>query len=123
MRIVILGNEHVKGDEGAVKLSEVLRDELCDFEFVHIKSSFELVDEINNSDSIVIIDVVRGLVEPRLLDVSDLKVEGINSAHDFDAAFFLKLMCGDKKVRIVGIPQEGDFVSFKDKVVQLIKAS
>ena len=126
MKIVCLGNEFVAGDSLAKEVGELLMKE--GFGVVNVKDSFELMailsdESTSGHDSgepkdFVILDVVRGLDCVKEIEVKDLRVDSILSAHDFDAGFVLGLL--GEGVRIVGIPMEGDVLLVKNEVVKLI---
>lgn len=113
-KILVLGNEFVKVDSFAKNIIEDLKKEFDDDVIVNIKDSFELVDYLD--EDIIIIDVVEGLDEVRLLNINDLKSGSIISAHDFDASLFLQMFSNKDKIKIIGIPINGD----KDKIIEIV---
>jgi Ni,Fe-hydrogenase maturation factor len=115
LKIVCLGNEFVEGDSFAKEIGVLLSDE---FEIVNVKDSFELMGIVSSGEPFVILDVVRGLENVRELEVGDLRVDSLKSAHDFDAAYILKLM--GVSPRIIGIPMSGDALKIGDEVLGLI---
>ena len=109
-KIFCLGNEFIKEDSLAKKVGEELGDK---FDVFMIKDSFQLMEGLSGKfakegEEIIVLDVVENLNNVRLLDVEDLRVDSILSAHDFDAGFVLKLLRG-RNIKIIGIPQSGDF--------------
>lgn len=119
MKILCLGNEFIGCDSFAKDVGKELGKK--GFEIVSIKDSFELLNYIDSEEGMVILDVVEGLKEVKLLKIGDLKESKIMSAHDFDAGFFLKLIGGGKGIRIVGIPMEGDVEVVSERVKELLK--
>lgn len=117
VKIICLGNEFIDEDSFAKNIGKKLKD---DFEVINIKDSFQLMSILNDDDDFVLLDVVQGLGEVCLLEVKDLKEDAITSAHDFDAAYVLKLL--DKDVKIIGIPMTGNLEEIKERVIQLIKS-
>lgn len=108
MKILCLGNEFIKEDSLAKEIGRLLSKE--GYETINVKDSFELVNYLHDEEDFIVLDVVEGLEEVRLVKVEDLKESKIITAHDFDAGFFLKLL-GDKnkkKIKIIGIPINGD---------------
>jgi len=125
MKILCLGNEFIKEDSLGKKVAKELADEVndkSDVDIINIKDSFELVDYLQDKDKdeFVILDVVLGLGEVRLLEIDDLQQDSILSAHDFDAGFFLKLL-GSKDIKIIGIPMRGDVGRIKEEVMKKLR--
>lgn len=119
MKILCLGNEFIKEDSLAKKIG--LELEKSGFEIINIKDSFQLMGHVNNRTPLIILDVVSGLKEVKMLNVDDIKSNGIMTAHDFDAGFILKLLGKDKKIKIIGIPIEGDVVKIARDVKKLLQ--
>lgn len=68
-------------------------------------------------EDLVVMDAVKGIEKPCLLGIDDLKARRLNTLHDFDAGFFLRLMkkIGKiKKIKIIGIPMKIDDNTIKD---------
>ena len=105
MKILCLGNEFVKEDSFAKKIGEELLKE--GFEVININDSFQLMGILNEETDFIILDVVLGLSDPRIINVSELTDTKIMTAHDFDASFVLKLF-ENKEIRIIGIPMNGE---------------
>jgi Ni,Fe-hydrogenase maturation factor len=117
MKIFYFGNPYVKEDRLAVGICEKLKKEMPEHEFIEIKNTFELFPlELENS---VIIDVVAGLNEVKILDVSDLATTSIKTSHDFDLGFFLKLL--NKNVKIIGTPQKGKIEDITNEIKNILK--
>jgi Ni,Fe-hydrogenase maturation factor len=117
VKIICLGNEFIEEDFLAKNIGKELKD---DFEIINIKDSFQLMSILNDDSDFVLLDVVQGLDKVCLLGIKDLKKDTITSAHDFDAAYVLKLL--NKDVKIIGIPITGDSEEIKREVIQLIKS-
>lgn len=118
MEILCLGNEFIKEDSLAKKVSYELVKE--GFNIVFIKDSFELMDKINSGDDFIIVDVVKNLNEVKIISVDDLKNSKLLSAHDFDAGFVLKLTGSNKNINIIGIPVDSDFHCVKKDLEKYI---
>lgn len=128
MKILCLGNEFIKEDSFAKSVGSLLERE--GFEIVNIKDSFELLNYLpahpptEGKEGIVILDVVSGINQVKELNVDDLKVGSITTAHDFDAGFFLKLLSdggeSGKNIKIIGIPMKGDVERISGEVKELL---
>ena len=112
MKIVCLGNEFVEEVGGL--LTE-------DHEVVNIKDSFQLMEVLNSEGDFVLLDVAQGLEKVCLINVEDLRVDSILSAHDFDVGQVLVLL--DVAPRIIGIPMKGDALKIRVEVLGLIKSN
>lgn len=117
VKIICLGNEFIEEDSLAKNIGKRLKN---DFEIINIKDSFQLISILNDDSDFVLLDVVQGLDKVCLLEIKDLKKDTITSAHDFDAAYVLKLL--NKDIKIIGIPTTGDLEEIKREVIQLIKS-
>ncbi len=100
VKILALGNEFIGEDSFAKEISKILSK---NHKIINIKDSFQFLYELQSKDEIVILDVVLGLTEVKLLEIEDLKESNILTAHDLDASFFLQLIKPD--VKIIGLPQ------------------
>lgn len=116
IKILCLGNEFIEGDSLAKKIALKLSQEidLGGFEFVNINDSFQLIEYLK--ERIIILDVVRGFKEVKVINIEDLESSSITNAHDFDASFFLQLLGDNEKVEIIGIPMQGDEEEIKERV-------
>ena len=112
MRILCLGNQFLEQDSLAKEIGKVLSNE---FSITNIKDSFQLIEEIESEERLVIIDVVENLEEVREIRIEDIRENQIMTAHDFDAGFVLKLL--GKKIKIIGMPQKAN----KDKVLKEVR--
>ena len=71
MKIIALGNEFIKEDSLAKEICLELQKEMS-CEFVFIKDSFQLMEELNSEDKMVIVDVVKDLKEVRKIKIEDI---------------------------------------------------
>ena len=104
--ILAFGNEYLQMDSLAKKIAPKLRDRnvkvfMCDSP-----------EEITlHKPPIVILDVAEGITKPTLLKVEQLENSRIYSLHDFDLAYFLKLMkemneLNEKDITIIALPMD-----------------
>ena len=114
-KIYVFGNEFLEEDSFAKKIA----DRLEGYEFIKCDDPSQILGE----KDLVIMDVVRGIDDPQLLTVDQLKDREIVSGHDLDLQFFLKLLdqLGDLKVKIIGVPVKGDEEEIVQKVTQILK--
>lgn len=119
-KILCLGNEFIEEDSFALKVAEQLLKELPEIQFINVKDSFQLMEFLNVYDDVVVLDVVSGLKEVKILGVDDLQENKIMTAHDFDAAFVMRLF-ENKSLRIIGIPMKGNINATKESVKKLLK--
>ena len=95
-------------DRQAWNVVDKIKREFPDYEF---HKSSDVDDILKFKRDMIIIDVVKGIRKPRLLKVDDLRDRKIDTIHDFDLGFFLKLLKSiDKinRIKIIGIPMEID---------------
>jgi hypothetical protein len=116
MKIYCLGNEYVAQDSMAKKIADTLHIDGVEF----IKTdSLEGI-----SGDIIILDVVKGITDVRIIeDIDKIKEFYPVSAHDFDIGTELKLrkIVGEiGKVKIIGVPMQGDIEEIKNKVKKFI---
>lgn len=116
-KILCLGNEFIEEDSFAKKIGTELGKK--GYEIVNIKDSFQLMDELNKENEMIILDVADKLKEVKLLRVDELKENKIMSAHDFDSGFVLKLF-ENKKIKIIGIPMIGDINLISSQVLKFL---
>ena len=111
MRVLAFGSLN---DKQAWWVADKIKDEFPDIEFIKTSS----VDDIFAvKDDLVIMDAVKGIEKPCLLGINDLKELRLNTLHDFDIGFFLKLMKSIekiKKAKIIGIPMKIDNNTIKN---------
>jgi Ni,Fe-hydrogenase maturation factor len=115
--VYVFGNEFIAGDGFARQVAS----ELKGVTIVHCRSPDDLLE---TDGEVVILDVVKGNVEPVVItDIAKLKTRKIISLHDFDLGFFLKLMKElgmEKKVKIIGIPEQGNAQEIAQTVISWI---
>ena len=120
MLVFVFGNEYLEQDSLALKVARKLK--IPDVEFRETSNLSDIL--CCYGKDIWLMDVVEGLKEPCVLsDIDKIKAGRIVSLHDFDLAYFLKLLkkTGDvKRVRIIGIPQQGSEKEIVKKVRELI---
>jgi len=116
MKVVCLGNEFIEGDSLGVEVGEELKRE--GYNVLHIRDSFELMNLISEEKDFTVIDVVDKLKNVCRIKISDLRVDSILSAHDFDAGYVLSLL--GKEVKIIGIPKKGNFLDILEGVKKLL---
>jgi len=103
-------------DRQAWDVVDKIKREFPDFEF---HKSSDVDDILKFKNDMVIIDVVKGIKKPRLLKIDDLRERKIDTLHDFDLGFFLKLLRSIEKInriKIIGIPMHID-----DEVIYGVK--
>lgn len=117
--LYVFGNELLSIDSFARKVARFLSD---DFNIIPCRDP-ECILDADKSKEILILDVVKGLREPIVItDVKQLKTGKIVSLHDFDLGFLLDLLEGideKRKIRIIGVPQQGDPEETANKVREL----
>lgn len=121
--ILCFGNPYLKEDNLAVQVADIIiAEKVPGIEIVKCISPDEILSYLDRD--FVILDVVKDAKEVMLIDDIDrLKSGSIVSLHDFDLGFFLKLMKETgkiDKVRIIGIPQQGDIKDIKKDVITLL---
>lgn len=115
-KILYFGNPHLPEDNLAVRVCESLKQQLPQFQFQHIKDTFQLVNE--NIENTIIVDLVQGIDDVAFIQARNLKPMHLSTTHDFDLGFFLKLT--GKKPIIIGLPQDGDIEEISKKTKKLI---
>ncbi len=117
MRVYCLGNPYLKDDSRALELCKQLT--IPGFEFVQCYKW----EHIEITIPLIVVDVVEGLEDVRLVDLSELQQTNTVTAHDFDLFQWLTLM---KKLNmldeliIIGIPKAGELKEAKEKLVKLL---
>lgn len=123
-RFFCFGNEFISIDSLAKQIvSDIERDNIFpDVEFIYAITPEELFAE--SGKNIYIIDVVSNIKSVLLIeDIDYLTTLDIKTLHDFDLAYFLKIMkkIGQiSEVKIIGIPQKGDLRLIKKDVIRII---
>jgi Ni,Fe-hydrogenase maturation factor len=126
VRIFVLGNPTYEPDSLALKVGEALEAE--GFDVMPIDTPFILMDKLDENpkmlDEGVILDVAYGIDEPKLFrDLDKLRTIRLGSLHDFDMAFFLKLLKAADKVKdplILAIPIESELEAATEEVRALL---
>ncbi len=102
-KIFVFGNEFFEGDEVAKNLAKQINN--SNFEFIFAESPNEI---LNAEKDLIILDVVKGINEVKLLEnIDDLVLENSVTCHDLDLGFYLKLMKSTGKittVKIIALP-------------------
>lgn len=125
----MFGNSDLKEDS----LAKIVANEIMQENKSENKNKYDFVfcdkpdDVLSYLDSdFCILDVVKNLHDVKLfLDVDNFKSVCTVTAHDFDLSTFLKILkeTGDLlSVKIIGIPQDGDVLEIKRKVMSLLNA-
>ncbi len=121
--VLCFGNPYLSEDNLAVELARELNIKGYDF---RILTNPDDILTYKDQKEIIIMDVfnnINGVVVVK--DVEQLKRNKIYSMHDFDLGFFLNLMkkAGKlKEIIIIGIPQEGDRETIKQKIKDLMES-
>ncbi len=117
-KIYVFGNPYLKEDNFAVRVAKNLKN----FKVQYCDGPEALL--FAEEDELIIIDVVKDAKKPFIIDnVDRLKARNIVSLHDFDLAYFLKLMnkLGDsKKFKIIGLPEKGMVKTIAEEIKRMI---
>ncbi|MBW2997070.1 hypothetical protein KY349_01875 [Candidatus Woesearchaeota archaeon] len=121
--ILCFGNPYLKEDNLAIQVADlIIADRIPGLEIIKCISPDEILGYLDKN--FIILDVVKDAKEVMLIDdIDKLKSGSIVSLHDFDLGFFLKLMKETgkiEKVKIIGIPQQGDINDIKKKIITLL---
>ena len=125
--VLTFGNPYLKEDNLAIRVAElIIQDKISGIKIVKCVSPDEILNYMDKE--FIIFDVVKGAKDIMIIDDIDrLKSGRIVSLHDFDLGFFLKLMKETgkiEKLKIIGIPQEGNVKiikkKVKDKIISLL---
>jgi len=120
-KIFCFGNEDFTGDEVAKNLAKKITNK--SFEFIFSNSTNDI---LNIEEELIILDVVKGLKQVKLLtQIDDLILENTVSCHDLDLGFYLKLLKEIGKintVKIIGLPFENfDYNYLQTEVEKILK--
>ena len=112
--LYVFGNAYLQDDRFAQEVASLVDGcHIC-----HCSSPDELLDA--SGDEILILDVVKGISSPVLIDnVSQIKTRNLVSLHDFDVGFFLNMWeaIGEQKsIKIIGVPMSGDAQSIASQI-------
>jgi len=122
MTVFCFGNEYLEIDSMAKEIGSKLK-----LDVVMCNSPEEMFDKEPKAP-ICILDVAEGIDRPMLLTVSQLSTQKLFSLHDFDLAYFLKLMVEmgkvkEEDVRIVAVPMGGKAEEWIASVEKLLTAN
>ncbi len=115
--VLVFGNPDIPEDSFAIEIADKLKAEMDPgmFEFIRCDSAEKLMDF--KDKEFVILDVVTGIDDVLLIeDVGQLQERKLNTLHDFDLGFYLRLLneIGELgSVRIIGIPASGSKIAMK----------
>ena len=120
-KVLCFGNEYIEGDQIAKKIGKEISVDGFDFVL-----SDSVSDVLDSKDEIIILDVVKGINEVKVIgNMDDLAVFKSLSCHDLDLGFYLKLLKETGKigdVKIVGIPYgDKDLEKIKGEVKKILK--
>ena len=122
--VLCFGNEFVKEDAMAKRLADVLEKDGVRFMKCDKVEDVLAWSESHPGEELIILDVVKGISNPiEIEDLSMIKTTDSVTLHDFDLAFFLKLLDATGqigKVRIIGLPMEGDLEKLKSQVERML---
>jgi Ni,Fe-hydrogenase maturation factor len=130
MRYVLcFGNPYIKLDSLAQEIAKKKGQTASQIglKFISCNSPEEIFFYLDKD--FIILDVAKGIRKPVYIDdISVLETSKMVSLHDFDLAFFLKLMQKiqkDKKdaIKIVAIPEKGDERKLSSRIFELLKKS
>ncbi len=120
MKIYCFGNEFVEGDTLAKEIVEDITIE--GVQFIKANAPEVLFEE---TGKIFIIDVVKGIDKLIIInDIDQLKAQTLYSLHDFDLAYFLKIMKTTgaiTDVTIFGLPMQGKKEDLQQELITKIK--
>lgn len=123
-KIFCFGSLGLKEDSIALELADELK--IDGFEFVKCAGpDFLLNLDDKELKDIVILDAVKGLKKVEVIkDIDRLSETKTTTMHDFDLGTVLKLMKETgrlKKVRIIGLPMNGDEESMEKNIIRILK--
>lgn len=119
--VLVFGNRDLPCDSFAHKVADHIHLERV--RFIRCTVPDTVLDYLDR-DNVYILDVVQGISDVILIhNIKDLVAQKALTLHDFDLGSFLLLLdaCGTAgKIRIIGIPQSGDFDKIKEKVERFL---
>lgn len=122
-KIYCFGNPLLEEDNLSLRLADELNGKLKGIEFVRCESPDFLLGL--DEKEIIILDAVRGLKKPAIIeDMNKIIPTKSTTSHDFDLGTVLKLLkeTGQlKKVKIIGLPMDGDENKIKKELAGLLK--
>ena len=103
INIYVFGNPYLKEDSAPIKILQDLRRALPDVKFIITDPNENFPP--NGEKNIIILDTVKGIKKPSLLDLNHLEriSKTPNSPHDYDLMFHLQLLKKLKKIEGVKI--------------------
>jgi len=108
MNLFIFGNPALSIDDLAIKVAQQLEPIFPKIHFIFCESLTDIL--VIDEQELIILDVAQGIQKPAILhNLDDLETNHLTSLHDFDIAYFLKLLKSVdriKKVTILALPQE-----------------
>jgi hydrogenase 3 maturation protease len=121
--LLAFGNPYLNQDNLALSIADaIITDKIKGLEVVKCISPEEVLNYTDKE--FFILDVVKDAKEIIMIDdIDKLRSSNMVTLHDFDLGFFLKLMkeTGQiEKVKIIGIPQQGDITQIKQKVISML---
>ena len=123
MKIYVFGNPLVKEDSLPIKVLPKLKKLFprIKFEITDPNENFPSKDEKN----IIILDTVKGIKNPSILDLDDLEkiFKTPGSPHDYDLMLHLQLLKKLKrigKVKIIGLPIRDGRLKLVNKIQAII---
>lgn len=112
MRVYIFGNQDLAEDNLAFKTARKLQRHFKKVEFVMVAPNEDL--PFANEKRVIVLDVIKGLEQVKFLHADALDkliLPPRTTTHDYDLGFqlkYLKKLGKLKKVRIIGIPAQGE---------------
>ena len=106
-KVLYFGNETVPSDRAAIEAVNRIEESLPGIDFIHCNSPEDIMRY--GGEDFFVLDVARGIKKITIFSNPDLiKERKINSLHDFDLGFFLKLLkkLKENEFRVIAIPQE-----------------
>lgn len=118
LKVLYFGNPFIKEDSLAVNVAKKLKKEFPKIEFIHIESTFQLMDL--NIGSSLLLDVADSIRRVSLINTSRLIDPMVSTTHDFDLGFFLNLT--GKSTNIIAIPKGYSETDALNEVREIIKS-
>jgi len=108
LKVLCFGNPHFKKDKLALEVGRKLKKQkIPGIEFIECGIADEILfDDELERNSVVILDVVKGIDGVRFVEPNELKTARTVTAHDIDIGFYLRLLeKTGKRIEIIGIPE------------------
>lgn len=120
MKILVFGNPEIKEDSLATEIAEEVK--IKGYEFITCNNPDDIL--FYSDEDLYIMDVVKDIDEVKIIDnIEMLKKSGFVSLHDFDVAYFLKLLKKLNKIdkiKIIGLPQKGNKEKIKKRIIKVL---